>query len=130
MWAYYANNGKGVCLGFDIKSDDLLKNNCRKVQYSNHFVLDAPGFDHYFRKSEQWSHEQEWRVVCDTAEEYIPTNSLSTLILGCKISGEMRTEFLALGKTKGLDIYEIKPSTEKYELLLKPLYIDGITTGD
>ena len=119
MWAYYASNAQGVCLGFDVKSDPLLKMHCHKVHYSNHFICDTYGFDYYFRKSEQWSHEQEWRIVCDTTEQYIPTTSLSTLILGCRMPIEVRLEFIALGKEKNLEIYEIKPSTQKYELLLE-----------
>lgn len=129
MWAYYANSGAGVCLGFDFTLDKGLKAHCHKVQYSNDFILGPLNFDHYFRKSEQWSHEQEWRIVCDTKEEFIPTASLTTIILGCRIPPERHSVFLELGKENNLNVYKIFPSTERYELMLKPIFIDGSLIG-
>lgn len=124
MWAYYANNCMGVCLEFDTASDPVLGNHCHKVQYTNTFIPDGHNFDNYFRKSEQWSHEQEWRIVCETNEEYLPTKSLTKIILGYKIPNKEFEKFLCLGREKRLDVFQIKPSTDQYELLMEPILIN------
>ena len=122
MWAYYANNARGICLEFNAPLDNILKIHCHKVQYTHNFQPDPSGFDYYFYKSEQWAHEQEWRIVCDTNEEYISITSLSKIILGCKTPIQEQIEFIELGRKYHIDVYEIRPSNKKFELLLYPIH--------
>ena len=126
MWAYYADSHKGVCLEFDIKSDTNLSINCHKIQYSDVYIATGKAFDNYFRKSEQWMHEQEWRIVCHTDEEYISTTSLKSIILGCKTPIDQITEFILLAKERNLPVYQMNPSNSKYELVLTPILKDGV----
>lgn len=130
MWAYYANNYEGVCLGFDISLDKTIHDNCYKVQYSNEYVFSNDSFDFYFRKSEQWSHEQEWRIVCDTKSDYIKTNSLKSIIIGYRTPMNLFAEFLKLGKYNKLDVYKISTVKGKYQIQLQPLFIDGKDVED
>lgn len=123
MWAYYANSYTGVCLGFDIMSDPILSKHCHKVQYTGTYIADGKEYSNYFRKSEQWSHEQEWRIVCDSNDDYLKTNSLRAIILGYKITEENRKRFLNLAVDNQLDLYIIKPSNKKYQLIAQPILI-------
>jgi len=77
MWSHYAARHTGVCVGFD-SSMKLFHRNLdegflplRKVRYAKERVSISltdrrqsvtPG-DIFFRKSEDWSYEEEWRVV-------------------------------------------------------------------
>lgn len=77
MWSHYANRHTGVCVGFD-SSMKLFHRNLdvgflplREVKYGKERVRISltdqrqsvtPG-DIFFRKSEHWSYEEEWRVV-------------------------------------------------------------------
>lgn len=115
MWAYYANNHTGVCIRYNAPQDKMLSKYCRKVQYTNHYISDL-GFGVYFRKSLQWSHEQEWRIVCDTEEEYLPIDSIDAIYLGVRIDKNNIKKFFDLGKRYCLEVYRMFPSYKKYEI--------------
>lgn len=118
MWAYYAQNYSGVCIRFDPLKDNLLLDNCRKVQYTNHFISDG-SLGNYFRKSIQWSHEQEWRIVCETDEEYLPVNCIDAIYLGLRTQDDIIEQFIKLGKMYNLEVYKMKLSDVKYEILFE-----------
>lgn len=120
MWAYYAQNYSGVCVRFNASEDSILSQHCRKVQYTNQFISDNT-FGNYFRKSIQWSHEQEWRIVCDTQEEYLSIDSIDAIYLGMRLEKSLTQEFIELGKKLNLDVYKMKISDVKYELLFDQL---------
>lgn len=115
MWAYYANNHKGVCLKFNLDHDPNLKKHCYKVNYTDQ-LTDSQYFDMYFQKSTQWFHEQEWRIVCDTTQEFIPIHSLEGIILGCRMCEEDRKSFIKLAEKNRIKISLAIPSKTKYEL--------------
>lgn len=116
LWAYYANNYKGVCLEFDIKSDPLLNKFCSKVNYTRTFSSNTTSFDNYYLKSDEWAHEQEWRIVCCTSNDYLPTNSLRAIILGARTPAMHRARFIKLGMENGLNIYRVYPDTKEFKL--------------
>lgn len=118
MWAYYANNYSGVCIRFNAHSDDILSKHCQKVQYTNHYLSDN-SFNNYFRKSIEWSHEQEWRIVCETKDEYIPTNSIDAVFLGARMDEPTIQEFIDLGNQHNLEVYKMTISNTKYEILFE-----------
>lgn len=114
MWSYYANSHKGVCLEFDLRKDNTLYKHCHKVHYTRHFKNNDSNYT-FFCKSEEWSHEQEWRIV-QIESEYIPTSSLVGVYVGANASDEARTEFLDLCKEHKLDLYFCEPSIKEYKL--------------
>lgn len=115
MWAYYANNHKGVCLKFNLDHDPSLKKHCYKVNYTDQ-LTNLHNFDVYFQKSTQWFHEQEWRIVCDTKQEFIPIHSLDGIILGCRMCEEDKKSFIQLAKENHVKLFFTRPSQTKYEL--------------
>lgn len=116
MWAYYAKNYSGVCIRFDAPKDEILSQHCRKMQYTNHYIIEN-SFDNYFRKSIQWSHEQEWRIVCDTSEEYLSVETIDAIYLGIRMDESTEAAFIELGRIHNLEVYKMKISNTKYEIL-------------
>lgn len=124
MWAYYADNYKGVVLGLcalDISDSSLLR--AKPVIYSDdppalptkealaaHLISkDAPPWedwfrDHHYLKTTNWSHEREWRVVTyarDGEEGAFSTwpfhpAELAFVILGPDMSPEDRQTISAI----------------------------------
>lgn len=126
MWSYYANSHKGVCLEFDLVNDKELAENCHKVQYSKHFNAGDKSYI-YFTKSEEWQHEKEWRIVTFESE-YINTDSLSAIYLGCKMSAEDKFEFFKLAREYKLNLYQVQPSVREYKLEFKRILNKGELT--
>ena len=72
MWGYYADNHRGICLGFDVPADLAQKIKYKKKlrpmdsrvledeQYKNEMVAYAAK-----TKSRHWKYEDEWRVWSD-----------------------------------------------------------------
>lgn len=76
MWAYYSDSYQGFCIGYDFRNlkseltDMLLpvryKNNKLEMddsffgreEINNSFIIDS-----LTRKSDEWSHEKEWRLL-------------------------------------------------------------------
>lgn len=116
MWAYYANNYEGICVRFNAPKDAILSKHCRKVQYTNHYISDN-SFGNYFRKSIQWAHEQEWRIVCDMEEDYIPISSIDALYIGLRMDKTAEKQVLELGEKYNLEVYKMKVSDTRYEIL-------------
>ena len=127
MWAYYAKNYTGVCLEFDAKSDPMLNKFCSKVQYSHTIFCDenpeSKFDDNYFIKSYEWSHEQEWRLVTATEEEYFPTKSLRSIVLGAKIPTDQLRRFIDLGTKYNLNVYRVFPDKQEFKLLFTQLVV-------
>ncbi len=123
MWSYYADSHRGVCLEFDLHKDENLSKHCYKVQYSRLFDIGDKSRT-YFTKSEQWQHEQEWRIV-SSGPEYEQTNSLKSIYLGYKMSPKDRLEFFQLGVKYKLDVFFVNPSITEYKLEFTQCLKDG-----
>lgn len=123
MWSYYANSHKGVCLEFNLQNDEDLSRHCHKVQYSRHFDVGDKSST-YFTKSEQWQHEQEWRIVSN-GPEYEMTNSLKSVYFGYKMSPNDKCEFFQLAINHKLDAYFVTPASTEYKLEFTQFLKDG-----
>ncbi|KAB8036631.1 DUF2971 domain-containing protein [Janthinobacterium aquaticum] len=72
LWSHYANQHKGICIGFDSEKDIFLA--AQKVIYSSDFPIiirpdDSPDVmleKTFLRKSKCWEYEDEWRVLKPT----------------------------------------------------------------
>lgn len=91
IWSYYANDHKGIVLGFDPSMDQLFEHRV-KVRYESEY----PSEKYWTRKLDMmlhiittkyklWEHEQEVRVIHDSpgAKEYRP-EALREVIFGCR----------------------------------------------
>lgn len=122
MWSYYADSHKGVCLEFDFGNEVWAKK-CNKVQYSNHFNVNSKN-NHYFIKSSQWQHEQEWRIV-KRGSEYEQMDNIVSIYLGSRMAYEERQEFIKLAIQNKLDLYLVVPNTKEYKLEFRKLIEQG-----
>lgn len=101
MWAYYANNFKGVCLEYDftkiLKKDiDKIVPYLFKVSYSS--KMPSNKYNKIYSpnvKSIDWSHEREWRlvflkdsknIICENGKYYAYIPYLKGVIYGTNIS--------------------------------------------
>lgn len=96
MWSYYANSHKGVCVEYDLsKLDDQstlnqqIYSQISKVHYSPIRTNSPTGndstlFNFLLTKANVWSHEHEWRIICETTEdeEYLPFDCISNVYIG------------------------------------------------
>lgn len=123
MWSYYAKSHSGVCLEFDLTEDKELVKHCHKVQYTKHFDVGDLSYT-YFTKSEQWHHEQEWRIVIADCD-YVKTNSLKAIYMGHRMDAEELWEFMQLAKKYKLDLYFANPSKTEYKLNFCKIYDSG-----
>lgn len=117
MWAYYANNYQGYCVEFDFSSDDLLKNNLHKVQYSRCFKNQIGTFDNYFIKAECWQHEQEWRIAVETKNDFLPTSAIKSIYIGPRTPYDefLKNIWIPCDKEK-IQVFKAKPSLSDFKL--------------
>ena len=125
MWAYYANNHKGVCLEYDLEKLNIedryeyeLKRAFCKVHYSNYRPKDKHGDYSLVVKSSQWSHEKEWRLICDTKSDYISVPCLSDVYLGINFGVEHLDLIISAIKESGksISLFTCRPDYELYSI--------------
>jgi len=126
MWAHYADQSRGLAIGFETTAGSKLSNprHCLKVTYSNNlpafsgdglivessFTIGSHGMNHNrtisfndptFRsavstKSESWSYEEEWRYVEESAGSYDHPGPLKEIIFGLNCRNEIIGKYLRL----------------------------------
>lgn|GEM_PF-1755459 len=95
MWAYYADNHRGLCLGFLISEDVVPRKvsyvaEAPKVNFSELFDDESTENEYkwIFSKHHDWKNENEWRIVV------LQGNKL------CPIPGEIKTVTFGLRMDK------------------------------
>lgn len=122
MWSYYANSHNGICVEYDLSKLDMyndlnqrIVDNLAKVHYSpiradSLFDLsnDNNIFNFVVSKSDAWSHENEWRIICDTEEEFLPFDCVSCVYLGVNFDTKAPRYKRLLDAVKKYDNLSIK----------------------
>ena len=131
MWCYYADSHKGICIEYDLSkllktpTNQKIIDSLTKVQYSPNRIdcLHGDAEDNVVKiltsKSDVWSHEQEWRIVCETNNEWLPFDCISGVYLGKKFnlkSPLYKRLVDSLEDNSGIKIYKAKLHTTKYQL--------------
>lgn len=128
MWGHYADGGKGIAIGFDIRDDKGLTHNslCLKVNYSNEPIVlkdeikpmlamtigengnplffQAPAFDDPFlkavmsTKNRTWEYEKEWRCVEQMAGLKTIVSPITEVVFGIKCPQDIREKYIALAR--------------------------------
>ena len=143
MWAHYASQHGGLCLGFEGLSERL---DLQRVQYAKTLptlkLVDLlPPKDleatkiRLTSKSCRWAYEREWRfILCETKfssnsdpHRKVPfsPNELRRVIFGCRMPAERRQEVILLLKnwpTK-IHFYEAVTHSSRFALNLRPIEI-------
>lgn len=70
QWSHYANNHKGICLGFDVPEENLYKVNYVKERLSHNGEIDKSFMiKSLTTKFNHWSYEEEYRAFLPLDEE-------------------------------------------------------------
>jgi hypothetical protein len=143
MWAHYSRF-TGVCLGYDhkkldewVKGDSLtlpqrglgFTTRLREVDYNLKVPFvdtdDKIVEDDFFRKTEEWEYEGEWRIVAKADEGakknrgiLIPTGDcLAEITLGHQINDKIKDAIIneCLNLKRDIDLYQAKVENGLYE---------------
>ena len=145
MWSYYANSHNGVCIEFDLSrldpndelNDKILKS-LTKVHYSplradvQHSGTLATELNFITSKADVWGHEHEWRIICETQEEYLPLDCVSGVYVGVNFNTnavKYQELIKAVNTYDNLSIMQCKLSVDKYQLEFKELYNSCVHTN-
>ena len=134
MWAHYADNHTGYCLGFKFEDGwpedaiplevdyvrerpkiDLSIDTKRNRAAAEQFVNDA-----LLSKSSHWQREDEVRLVRNgvpSGHFEFPPAALTEIYFGYRISEENRERLLAVLRQRELPLqaYQLRPHRERYE---------------
>lgn len=131
MWSEYADSNKGFCLGFDldmlIDSEELpFMLEEVKVNYTNKVpdvtLADMNDYTGFFTKMlgtkhTRWDYQNEVRVIYEKpgVHKYNPF-ALKEVYFGVMISEANKQSILDALKGCELDVYQMQPKTDSYEL--------------
>ncbi len=127
MWAYYANAHKGLCLKYEPQLLDsskaeyrAIRKSIRKVWYSKIRLKDSEEKFFPFIKSEEWSHESEWRLFRNSTENNkIKFPCLTAVYLGANFDSKKDFDRIVSALSKNerkIDLYKFVPSSQEFEL--------------
>ena len=116
MWAFYADNHRGVCLCFD--TDHEFFHNAESVIYDH-----SPKDDLAACKSLAWRFQNEWRIILSGNEPrkvLFPKEKLVAIILGYRFSapqlGDLETVLIRGGYS--VEILRVDRAPNSYEYFL------------
>lgn len=131
MWSYYANSHYGVCFKYDLQMLDLsdpvyeiTKNSIHKVWYSDICHEDKDGTFSPFFKSQEWSHEQEWRLFRTSGDSHLYFPCMTEIYLGVNYSGTLNDIALAIEKSgHKIKLYKALPARDSFKLRFMEIYL-------
>jgi hypothetical protein len=131
MWAHYAKNHSGICLGFERNQKNLLGSlKTRKIRYLKHqprvSLLETmhekygKSEEMFFRKSRHWIHEKEWRNCKPEGNKtYQYPGKLKEIILGVNFP---RKNYQLIRDIFGNKVEYFKTTLgNSYEIIIKNL---------
>ena len=116
MWAYYAAEYTGLCIGF--KTDGIFSD-IQKVDYvdkQEEFSCDidrAISTD-LLKKSKYWEHEKEYRIIkYNNSFLEFEQNDIVCVLFGCKMDEFVRKS-IEVCIPNNVPIFTIKPDPERF----------------
>lgn len=140
MWAHYADNHKGLCLGYSIpenvaseirpisytsESREIKISQIQRLLAGDEKAKEKIEHDIFLRKAKPWKYEQEWRMLSDVGLQHSPIY-LSEVIFGlrCKYT-TIFTVMMSLSKRETpVDFYRIIEVPHKFVLKKEKLAFD------
>lgn len=131
MWAHYADNHKGLCLGFDIPEGHMrpVRYIRRRIAPPESLEMLPRGFVEglFFKKFSHWRYEREYRAVVRLREcqEYnglyfAPFSeklALKQVIIG-SMSELRRTEIESvLGEARDVEVFRTRPAFRTFRIV-------------
>jgi Protein of unknown function (DUF2971) len=159
MWGHYADNHRGLVIGFDSDHPFFYKKRnendefgyLRKVDYRRQrpsvVLSDTTSAIWFESKSEHWTYEQEWRIVRVLTEATqrierepfpiclfeFPCDSVKEIILGMRSSVSIIQETMLLARNfPGAKILKAQEHSTEYAVIMEPVTLqraDGRANG-
>lgn len=128
MWSHYAEKHSGLCLTFDRHSEFFSR--AKRVVYQSQYPvidLSAATPDELvefalFSKSEEWSYEQEWRIIEDqngrVGRHVFPKENLIEVTFGARTDPETLTAIRGLIEVQmpHIRIYQMQVDATDFHL--------------
>ena len=146
MWAHYAQNHQGICVEYELlKFSTELNFSLVPIIYSTERArlssIDIgntePSSLAFFigcltTKSNEWSYENEWRIIRDSGacgkawndEKHgalLPSVTPSSIILGCDTSVQFEKEVCDYCDEKKINLFKMEKDETEYRLNKKPV---------
>lgn len=133
MWAYYADNQKGFCIGYDIKAQNnnlthltfpvIYKNNCNWVIHDVDEINGSDCMHMLTIKSEKWQHENEWRTffMPSPHSRREPMPVAKEVYLGAKIERAYEIQIREICKKKKIKLFKMVPQMSNQRLVEVPM---------
>ena len=80
-------------------------------------------------KADVWAHEHEWRIICNTEEEFLPLDCISAIYLGANfnLNAQKYQNIIKAANTyASLKIYKCKLNSEKFQIDFDEIYDTSI----
>ena len=146
MWAFYADNHKGICIEYDLHENSHFKDFCLPVQYvtktnntdltetllDDEDPLNVQSLELFVKKAKYWSYEREWRLIFDDKynyneftfhwednKKYLQFLKPKAVYMGLKITPEDEDFIRYLCKERNIDVYKMQKDTEDYKIIPK-----------
>ncbi|QCP86258.1 DUF2971 domain-containing protein [Cereibacter sphaeroides] len=145
MWAYYANQFKGICLKYSVRKllaglpsgavlskmnyNELPPMFLRNRQASSLKAKMALSY-----KTIRWAHEREWRLIndCVGKAHYEDTSAVSDIYFGARVNDAVRAAVLNAANDLNIKCYDMKVNsysldfirTEAFRPKLKRIRLD------
>lgn len=128
MWSHYADQHKGICIGFRtiLMQDDKLVM-FAKMQYAKHFpkLTQLRRSRTLFVKSADWKYEHEYRILNVDAHSQIsyPKQAVCEVVIGYKMPDRIRKSLMAFLQKNYPDvrIANAVPNPTKFKMDIKVL---------
>lgn len=137
MWSHYAENHTGFCIEYDIDSlliDSPITKSLYPIIYTNelfdtteyflHKAEGIPNIDYLLEgmitKSLDWEYEKEWRLVIrddDPIGAKFDMPKPKSIYLGSEFDVNNLEHFYSFCSDNGIELYQMKRSKSKYELI-------------
>lgn len=143
LWAHYADNHRGICIEYNIPKCDIqfIKDFCFEVEYIKSSDTTSE-INNYFeesyvdlnlmikpllKKSEDWSYEEEWRIILHdhflsqnhnnyySNKHYIRFIKPEAVYMGFKISENDEKLIKDICKIRDIDLFKAKKDTNNYK---------------
>lgn len=137
MWALYANNYFGVCIGFNT---NCSLNRIRKINYfneddgntscwANDPLLEDKIIDTFYKKLKCWENELEYRIVQQDQYLYFKQDEIKHLIIGYNVPEIYKKELTKICRKQNIPVFIAMPNKIKRQIFImnidyKPNY-DG-----
>lgn len=145
MWAHYANNYCGVCIGFDLKEveDELKKVKYTKKKFKpididrthNQEKIEAEVvYNNFLYKSYFWRYENELRIIKKTRDMFyeLPADSIKCVVLGnvLEIDSDYIERIVRICSKKNIKIFRTVIAVDRFGITIEPFDIEEYRNGD